>query len=61
MSELELALRAALNILRDSIESRRMPSGEPLDDAACALQERAVETLEARLRDEQANPIRGPG
>ena len=53
MSELELALRAALNILRDSIESGRMPSGEPLDDDARALHERAVETLEARLRDEQ--------
>ncbi len=29
MSGRELALRAALNVLRDSIESRRMPSGEP--------------------------------
>lgn len=28
------ALRAAINVLRDSAESRRMPSGEPLDATA---------------------------
>jgi hypothetical protein len=28
-----LALRTAINVLRDSAESRKMPSGEPLDDA----------------------------
>lgn len=26
-----LALRAAMNVLRDSAESRKMPPGEPLD------------------------------
>jgi hypothetical protein len=32
-----LALRAAINVLRDSAESRKMPSGEPLDDAGVQL------------------------
>lgn len=30
MTDTEIALRAALNVLRDSVESRRMPSDEPL-------------------------------
>jgi hypothetical protein len=28
-----LALRAAINVLRDSAESRKMPNGEPLTEA----------------------------
>ena len=32
-----LALRAAINVLRDSAECRRMPSGEFLDDAGVKL------------------------
>jgi hypothetical protein len=32
-----LTLRAAINVLRDSAEARRMPSGEPLDDASVRL------------------------
>lgn len=61
MSERELALRAALNVLRDSIESRRMPSGELLTADAGALHERAIETPEALLHDEQAEPMGSGG
>lgn len=46
-----LALRAAINVLRDSAESRRMPSGEPLDDAGVELHFDAAETLEESLTD----------
>lgn len=44
-----LALRAAINVLRDSAESRSMPSGEPLDDASVELHLDAAETLEEAL------------
>jgi hypothetical protein len=46
-----LALRAATNVLRDSAESRRMPSGEPMDDASVQLHLNAAETLEDCLSD----------
>ena len=46
-----LALRAAINVLRDSAESRRMPSGEPLGDAAVRLHVDAADVLEDALRD----------
>jgi hypothetical protein len=46
-----LALRAAINVLRDSAESRRMPCGEPLDDATVELHLDAAETLEESLSD----------
>jgi hypothetical protein len=46
-----LALRAAINVLRDSAESRKMPSGEPLDDASVQLHFDAAETLEESLRE----------
>jgi hypothetical protein len=44
-----LALRAAINVLRDSAESRRMPSGEPLDEAGVELHFEAAEVLEDAL------------
>lgn len=50
MTEDEIAFRAAINVLRDSLESRRMPSGLPLDAGAAALHERAAQHLEALLR-----------
>ena len=31
-----LALRAAMNVLRDSAESRKMPNGEPLPRPLCS-------------------------
>jgi hypothetical protein len=46
-----LALRAAINVLRDSAESRKMPSGEPLDEASVQLHFDAAETLEESLSD----------
>lgn len=50
MTDDEIAFRAAINILRDSIESRRMPSGLPLAPDAADLHERAAEHLESLLR-----------
>lgn len=43
------ALRAAINVLRDSAESRRMPSGVPLDDAATAVHVDSAALLESLL------------
>lgn len=45
----EHALRAAIDVLRDSAESRRMPSGEPLDEFGVELHFDAAETLEESL------------
>lgn len=46
-----LALRSAINVLRDSAESRKMPCGEPLDDGVVQLHLDAAETLEESLSD----------
>jgi hypothetical protein len=46
-----LALRAAIHVLRDSAETRKMPSGEPLDDTSVQLHLDAAETLEDALSD----------
>jgi len=46
-----LALRAAINVLRDSAESRKMPSGEPLTDAVVRLHLDAADMLEESLSD----------
>ena len=43
------ALRAAINVLRDSAESGRMPSGEPLDAAAVAVHVNSAALLESSL------------
>jgi hypothetical protein len=53
MTDDEIALRAAINILRDSIESGRMPSGLPLRPDAADLHERAAQHLEGLLRKAQ--------
>lgn len=53
MADDEIALRAAINLLRDSVESGRMPSGESLTPAASALHERAAERLETWLHRER--------
>lgn len=45
-----IALTAAINLLRDSIESGKMPSGLPLTPDAAALHERAAGHLETRRR-----------
>ena len=45
----ELAFRAALNVLRDSIETGRMPSGLALEPEALAMHEAAIEECELLL------------
>lgn len=59
----EAALRAALNVLRDSVESGRMPSGLPLEPPGRDMHERAIERLEGLLQRVQAGRVlrpRGP-
>jgi hypothetical protein len=46
MTDDDIAYTAAINVLRDTIESRRLPSGLPLEADAAALHERAVRHLE---------------
>ena len=48
------ALRLAINVLRDSAESGRMPSGIELDANAITLDAEAAETL-----DEALDALRG--
>lgn len=50
MTEDEIVFRAAINVLRDSIESGRMPSGLPLSPSAAELHAQAAERLETLLR-----------
>ena len=45
------ALRLAINVLRDSAESRHMPSGVELNDACVNLHLDASEALEQCLTD----------
>ncbi len=49
------ALRLAINALRDVAESRRMPSGLAVDDAAAALHADAADVLEVSLADLQGH------
>ncbi len=56
MTEDEIAFRAAINILRDSVESGRMPSGEPLHPDAADLHRRAADHLETLLRQGAPTP-----
>ncbi|BCQ30314.1 hypothetical protein NK8_85050 (plasmid) [Caballeronia sp. NK8] len=46
-----LALRAAINVLRDSAESRKMPNGEPPTDASVQLHFDAADLLDESLSD----------
>lgn len=48
------ALRAAVNVLRDSAEARRMPSGEALPEPAAAAHAHAADLLEEVLQDAAA-------
>ena len=56
MTETEIAFRAAINVLRDSVESRRMPSGEPLGPDGVTLHARAADHLEELLGKAFAKP-----
>jgi hypothetical protein len=51
MTETEIAYRAAINVLRDTIESGRMPSGIALSPDAAELHTRAVAHLEFMLHE----------
>ena len=53
MTDTKIALHAAINVLRDTVESGRMPSGLSLEPAAAELHKQAIETLEAMLRAPQ--------
>ncbi|WP_167351031.1 hypothetical protein [Caballeronia cordobensis] len=46
-----LALRAAINVLRDSVESRKMPNGERLTNTVVQLHLDAADMLEESLSD----------
>lgn len=61
MTDDEIAFRAALNILRDSIESGRMPSGLALTPEAKALHERAADHFEELIRGTVIQRPRGRG
>ena len=50
----ELALHAALNVLRDSVECGRMPSGVALGAEALAMHEAAITECERLLAQRQA-------
>ena len=52
---LEDAIRAAVNVLRDSAESGRMPSGEALPQEAIAVHLDAADRLQ-RLQDVLRDP-----
>lgn len=43
------ALRLAINVLRDAAESRKMPSGEVLDDITAELHTSAADVLNQSL------------
>jgi hypothetical protein len=49
VTETEIAFRAAINLLRDSVESQRMPSGLPLQPKPLHSS-RAADHLETLLR-----------
>jgi len=54
----EMALRAAIELLRDSVTARRTPSGQPLDSNATAQHEQAAERLEALLHHQPDAALR---
>lgn len=58
MSEMTIAdaMRLAVNVLRDSSESRKMPSGEPLGDEATAVHAAAADELSALLSPRPGEP-----
>jgi hypothetical protein len=49
MSMDEVSLRAAINVLRDSVESKCMPSGWALEGVGLELHEKAIDHLEKML------------
>jgi hypothetical protein len=51
MSETEIAYHAAINVLRDTVESGRMPHGAKIDSDVSALHRRAADHLKSLLDD----------
>jgi hypothetical protein len=51
MTDLEIALRVAVNVLRDSVESGKMPSAAPLCPEARDAHAKAIDQLETLLRE----------
>ena len=47
--DIEIAFRSAINVLRDGVESRRMPSGERLEPDASAVHAQGADLLERLL------------
>ncbi len=54
----EMALRAAIDLLRNSIQSGRMPSGQPLPPEAATLHEQAAEHLTNLLQNPPETALR---
>lgn len=53
----DIALTAAINLLRDSIESGKMPSGVPLPPDAADLHAQAAGHLEAQRQQLRGSPL----
>ena len=53
MTETEIAFRDSINVLRDSVDIRRMPSGEPLGPDGVTLYAQAADHIEDLLRQAQ--------
>jgi hypothetical protein len=56
VTETEIFFRAAINVLRDSVESQRMPSGLPLPPDSIEIHARSEDILERLLRQFGGEP-----
>jgi hypothetical protein len=56
MTDLEIALHTAINVLRDSVENQRMPSGLPLQIDAVQVHALAADRLERLLHETAPRP-----
>jgi hypothetical protein len=56
MTDVEIAFRAAINVLRDTIESGRTPSGLPLEPDSAELHKQAASYLQILLDRLSAKP-----
>ena len=54
----EIALRAAIDVLRNAVENGRLPSGQPLEPDAAVLHQQAAEHLDDMLRHRPEEPLR---
>jgi hypothetical protein len=56
VTETEIAFEAAINVLRDSVECQRMPSGLPLQPDAIEIHTRSADILGRLLRQSGGEP-----